>query len=141
MAIQNYTTKISPSKTVAEIQDTLVKHGAREINQSFNDEGLLVAIAFRMDVNGTRISFLLTPTFDGVLRSMQRDKVPKGLQTMEQAVRVAWRIEKDWLEAQMAKVEAGLATPAQLLLSYAVTKDGNTFFNQLNAGEIKKLLQ
>jgi hypothetical protein len=36
-------------------------------------------------------------------------KVPRSKCTEDQAQRVAWRIVKDWVEAQMAIVEAQLA--------------------------------
>ena len=43
-----------------------------------------------------------------------------------QAVRVAWRIVKDWVEAQMALVETQMVTTAEVFLPYAVMKDGRT---------------
>jgi hypothetical protein len=40
--------------------------------------------------------------------------------------RVAWRIVKDWIEAQMAIVEAGQAEMAEVFLPYATIEDGTT---------------
>lgn len=141
MPILNYTTKIAPEKTVSEIQARLVKNGARQMNFDYNDDGILRALTFRMDFDSMSIYFSLTPDFDGVLRAMQRERAPKNLLTMEQACRVAWRIEKDWLEAQLAKIESGLASPLQLLLPYAVAKDGSTFFQKIAANGTKLLMQ
>jgi hypothetical protein len=43
-----------------------------------------------------------------------------------QAVRTAWRIVKDWVEAQMALVETQMVTTQQVFLPYAIMKDGRT---------------
>jgi len=141
MPILNYTTKIAPEKTVSEIQARLVKNGARQMNFDYNDDGILRALTFRMEFDSVPIYFSLTPDFEGVLRAMRKTNAPKNLLTTEQACRVAWRIEKDWLEAQLAKIEAGLASPLQLLLPYAVAKDGSTFFQKIAANGPKLLMQ
>lgn len=87
MPILNYTTKISPEKTVSEIQARLVKNGARQMNFDYSEDGILRALTFRMDFDAVPIYFSLTPDFEGVLRAMQRQKAPKNLLTIEQACR------------------------------------------------------
>ena len=68
---------------------------------------------------------------------MKRDrKVPRRLVTDEQAVKVSWRIIKDWIEAQMALVEAELAELAEVFLPYAITKDGNTLYSQIDTTKL-----
>ncbi len=63
---------------------------------------------------------------------MQKDKkVPRSKCTNEQAQRVAWRIVKDWVEAQMAIVEAQLADMAEVFLPYAITKKGTTLYKEV----------
>lgn len=141
MPILNYTTKISPEKTVSEIQSRLVKNGARQMNFDYGNDGILRALTFRMEFDTMPVYFSLTPNFDGVLSAMKKSNTPKHLQTIEQACRVAWRIEKDWLDAQLAKIEAGLATPIQLLLPYAVAIDGQTFFQKVSESGIGLLMQ
>ncbi len=54
-------------------------------------------------------------------------KVPKPLKTKEQAARVAWRIIKDWVEAQIAIIDAGMATVTQVFLPYAQTPEGTVY--------------
>lgn len=139
MPILNYTTKISPEKTVSEIQARLVKNGARQLNFDYSEGGDLRALTFRMDFD-MPIYFSLTPNIEGVLDAMRKSGAPKNLLNTQQACRVAWRIEKDWLEAQLAKIESGLATPLQLLLPYAVAKDGSTFYQKISEGGGRLLL-
>lgn len=135
MPLLNYTTKVPAEKTVAEIQGRLVKNGARQIGFDYGDDQLLRALTFQVHYHGHPIFFSLTPNFQGVLEAMRESGAPKNLCNTEQACRVAWRIEKDWLEAQMAKIEAGLATILQLLLPYVVDKDGATFYEKMQNNE------
>lgn len=69
----------------------------------YNDDGTLEALTFQIVIDSIPVYFSLTPDFEGVLTAMEKDKVAKNLLTKEQACRVAWRIEKDWIEAQLAK--------------------------------------
>ncbi len=140
MPILNYTTKIAPEKTVSEIQARLVRNGARQLNFAYTDAGQLTALTFTMTFEALPVTFSLTPNFEGVLQAMRNEGAPRNLCTIDQACRVAWRIEKDWLEAQLAKIEAGLATPLQLLLPYAVMKNGQTFYQEIQANSGKMLL-
>lgn len=129
MAILNYTTKIDASKTVGEIQSTLAKKGATSISVDYDTHGEPVALAFLIDVQGAFVNFRLPSNHAGVLKAMARDpKVGNSFKTEAQAGRVAWRIVKDWTEAQLAIIEAGLATLPEVFLPYAVSDDGRTMF-------------
>ncbi len=48
-----------------------------------------------------------------------------------QAVRTAWRIVKDWVEAQMALVETKMASTTEVFLPYAIGRDGKTMFQKV----------
>ena len=140
MAILNYSTKVAPEKTIAEIQGRLVKNGAKQISFEYTEAGDLMALMFIIEIDLIPVFFSITPNIDGVLKAMENDRsVARSFCTFSQAVRVAWRIEKDWLEAQLAKIEAGLATPLQLLLPYAAAKDGQTFYQKVIASKGKML--
>lgn len=141
MPILCYTTKIDPIKTIAEISQCLVKHGARKIVSDYDEDGLPTAVTFWIEMNGMPVYFSLPCNWEGVLAAMKKDpKVPRGLETKEQALRVSWRIIKEWVEAQMAIVEAQLAGIAEVFLPYAVTKDGSTLYKKLASGDNKLLL-
>lgn len=140
MPILNYTTQISFEKTIGEIQKTLVKHGAHKIVTDYSKEGLPTAVTFCLTINESTVAFVLPANYDGVLRAMQKDRdVPKRLCNPEQALRVSWRIVKDWVEAQMAIVEAKLADMAEVFLPYAVTKSGETLYQSFKTGSMKLL--
>lgn len=139
MGILNYTTSIKSEKTIMEIQEILVRHGATKIVTDYEGK-IPVAITFCLNVNGNIIGFALPANYKGVLNSMKKDsKVPKRLVNDEQALKVSWRIVKTWIMAQTAIVEAELAEMAEVFLPYSITKNGNTLYNEIGNANILKI--
>jgi hypothetical protein len=127
VAIANYTTKIAARRSVQEIQDMLARQGAQGVLTEF-EGGKPTALSFRIQVaHGQVVAFRLPSNTPGVLAAMRGDKsIPKQYLNPEQAERVAWRITRDWVRAQLAIIEAGLARLDQVMLPYAVTPTGET---------------
>lgn len=135
MPLLNYTTQIEVAKTLAELQKCLTDHGASAILTEWDDEGYIMALSFKITLNGKEMAFRLPTDWRPVLEIMKRDsKVPRRLETQPQALKVAWRITKDWVVAQMAIVETKMVTLPQVFLPYAVTKNGRTFYEKLLDG-------
>lgn len=140
MAILNYTTTIAAEKTGSEIQAKLAKAGAGAVMSEFDDDGVMSAMAFRLMTPHGLVYFRLPANIDGVYKALLRNpKVPKKLQTNEQAARVAWRIVKDWVEAQIAIVEADMAEMTEVFLPYAQGRDGKTMYEALKSGGFEAL--
>ena len=140
MAILNYTTSVNFDKTISEVQRILVAHGANKIVTDYENE-LPVAVTFCLLLNSNTVGFSLPCNYGGVLRAMERDrKVPRRLCTKDQALRVSWRIVKDWVEAQMAIVDAQLADVAEVFLPYAITKSGTTLYKEIQGNGSQLLL-
>jgi len=99
MAILNYTTKIDPAKTVGEIQAILAKAGVAAVSIEYH-QTQPVAVIFVLDVAGQSVTFRLPSRWQGVQKRLQADDVSKRWQSEDHAKRVAWRIVKDWVEAQ-----------------------------------------
>lgn len=131
MALLNYTTKIAPQKTVMEIQSALAKAGASSIMADYDQDGNVVALSFRLKADNQDIAFKLPTAWQPVLDTLKRQNVPRTLQTPEQALRVAWRITKHWVDAQLAIIETRMVTTAQVFLPYAITKDGSTVYEYI----------
>lgn len=141
MAILNYTTEIDFEKTIGEITKCLVAHGATKVISDYVNK-IPVSVTFGLEINGSLITFCLPANAEGVYRSMcKSSKVPKRLRTKEQAQRVAWRIVKDWTIAQMAIVEAQIANIEEVFLPYAITKNGNTLYNEIKSNGMLMLTQ
>lgn len=141
MPLLNYTTKIDADKTAHEIAKCLQTHGAMAVLTEYNqEEGLVEAISFKIDMNGQPLTFRLPCDYKPVYAVLVKGKkVPWDARRKEkfesewklQAVRTAWRIVKDWVEAQMALVETHMVTTAQVFLPYAVMKDGKTLSEKM----------
>lgn len=138
MAILNYTTKIQPSKTIGEIQGILAKHGAKNISVDY-ENGLPIALTFLIEIKGEFINFRLPSNHIGVYKVLCNSQIAKQFKTQEQARRVAWRIVKDWVEAQVAIIEAGLATLPQVFLPYAILSTGETVYDAVSKTGLKVL--
>jgi hypothetical protein len=140
MAILNYTTKVEAAKTVGEIQAMLVKKGARSIRVDYQG-GVPLAVEFETETKTLgRQFYCYSPNVEGVLRSMKNDRaVPNPLCNLEQARRVAWRIEKDWLESQFAKIEAMEVPLERLMLPYMVSNDGRPLYQVIADNHAKML--
>src|SRR3990167_1064848 len=126
MPLLNYTTQIDVEKTIGEIQRCLGKHQAQSIKTDYED-GQIVSLSFLLDINGKKAGFKLPCDWRPVLQLMKQDpKVPRRLCDQTQAVRVAWRIIKDWVEAQMALVDTSMVKTEEVFLPYMMMKDGKT---------------
>lgn len=141
MPILNFTTKIDAWKTVNEIQQILSKHGITHFSIR-NEGGFPVALAFTIDYNGQPLNFLLPCNHEGVLRYLKADrKVPNTSKNSDQALRTSWRIVKDWVEAQLAIVQAQLAPIQEVFMPYLVINaSGETLSQRMLNGNGMKLL-
>ena len=125
MPILNYTTKIEAGKTIGEIQCILAKHGAKRIMHEYDDNGTCIALTFSiMTPCGERV-FILPANTEAVYNVLIKQKVKCD---KAQAERVAWRILKDWIEAQMAILESGMVEMEQIFLPYMANAQGQTVY-------------
>lgn len=130
MPILNYTTSIDSAKSAAEIQARLVAAKASAVMSEY-EGGILARISFKVTTVHGEHAFQLPANIDGVFMAMKRNhKVPPKLKTREQAARVAWRIIKDWVEAQLAIIEADMATLPQVFLPYMQVSPTETVYSQ-----------
>lgn len=123
--ILNYTTKVDIYTTIGQIQGALVKHGAKKIVQDYDDKGQILALAFMIDTPVGQRGIRLPANVDSVQKVLTRQKVKCD---REQAERVAWRIVKDWVEAQMAILESEMVQMDEIFLPYMVNDRGQTVF-------------
>jgi len=130
MPILNYTTSIEAIRTVGEIQSILAKNGARRIVTEYEGE-YVNALFFIIGTKSGEIAFRLPVKPAATLAVMTGDpKCPKHLCKEDQAIRVSWRIVKDWIEAQMALIQTRQASIEEVFLPYALSKDGKTTLYQ-----------
>lgn len=141
MPILNYTTKIDAWKTVSEVQQLLAKHKVSHF--AIRNEGSWpVALSFTIFHKDVALNFLLPCNHEGVFACIKGDnRISKGDRNMEQALRVSWRIIKDWVEAQLALVEAEISTLPEVFMPRLVINDrGETLSDRILYGDGLKLL-
>ena len=134
MPILNYTTIVPVNRTISEIQSKLAKAGAKGILCEYDDNGEPNQITFSVNTPHGMIYFKLPANIQGVSKALSDDNCYRD---EPHARRVAWRILKDWIEAQMAIIEAGMAELSQVFLPYAQTDTGQTVFERIGTGDLK----
>lgn len=131
MTILNRHTEVSADRTAAEIQKRLVRARAQAVMMEYAADGTLTHIAFRVATEQGPIAFRLPANVDGVHRMLQADKaLSRAQKTREHATRVAWRICRTWVEAQLAVIEAGMASLPEVFLPYAQLPTGETVYER-----------
>ena len=139
MPIANYTTTISADKTVGEIQGMLSRAGACAVLFEF-ESSVVTAVSFKIQHNDEMISFRLPSNSEKMYVYLPNSDLPRRYRSREQAGRVAWRIIKDWLRAQLAIIETEQAEMVEVFLPYAQDPaTGQTLYEQLAAGGFKQL--
>lgn len=128
MPLLNYTTAVPVARTIGAIQGLLVEAGARAIQTEYDDVGRPTSIAFAIETAYGKRFFALPVQASRVETVLKRDKVQPRYSTPEHAERVAWRIVKDWLEAQLAIIRTEMVTLDQVMLSYMRSDNGLTVY-------------
>jgi hypothetical protein len=125
MAILNYTTSIAAVKTAGEMQAALAKHGASSVSVVY-EAGEPRGIAFSIDTEFGMRDFQLPANATAVEKILAKQTRERKYHGPEHANRVAWRILKDWLLAQLAIIETGMVNLDEVMLPYMLTNNGLT---------------
>lgn len=143
MAIKNFTTDVPVNRTVSEIHLMLADHGAKRILFDYGDDGKVNAISFtistpygeqaiKLPANAERVRAVLHEQKNS---TKNRSRTPID-DSQEQADRVAWRIVKDWLAAQLAILETEMVTVQQVFLPYFINNKGETLYEVYASGNL-----
>lgn len=135
MALLNYTTTIDASRTVAEIQNILVRHGARQLFINYSQNGEVEALSFIVLTPQGNVAIKLPVNPDAVLIVLKRQHA-RGYFDRPRAVKIAWRIVKDWVEAQMALLETEMVKLEQIFLPYVMVNEKQTLFQAFTEGKL-----
>jgi hypothetical protein len=140
MAIKNYTSDKPIDRIFSELQQTLGSHGAKQISYDYSDDGKVEGLRFVIKVNNHFIPIklparvekaqaVLKKQWDEGVISHKRGK--ENTYGYDQAYRVAWRNILDWVQAQMALLEIGMAKMEEVFLPYMQDRQGVTFFERM----------
>ena len=139
-SIKNYSTEIPAEKSIAEIEKMLASFGAEAIMKEYTSDGKVRMLSFKFLDKG----FKLPANINGVqeiLFSGKRDYHGRdSMKTREErAYKVAWRIIKDWIHAQLSLIVSGQAHPHEIFLPYMF--DGKRTLYQAYVEEGKLLTE
>ena len=125
--LANYSTTVTAMKSIGEIQGILVAHGANHILMDY-ENGEPIGLAFIVTTTYGEVPFRLPANIDKVQAVLNKQRVRTEV-SRELASRVAWRILKDWVRAQMAILETEMVTIDQIFLPYMqVGEKGKTLY-------------
>lgn len=134
----NYTTTIRADKTAGECLALLGMHGASAIAITYEDR-LPAGIVFRLDTPHGPREFRLPVNVGGMHKSLVKanraGRIAARYTEVEQARRVAWRVAKDWLEAQLAIVDAQMVAMDEAFLPYLQIESGQTLYEAFTERE------
>jgi hypothetical protein len=133
MPILNYTTKIEAMKTVGEISQILVKHGASKIMQEYDTQGRIEKISFMIQTPLGLQMVKLPSNVHKIKAVLEKQRIKCDY---AQAERVAWRIIKDWIAAQMAILETEMVTIDEVFLPYIQDNTGRTIYQLFTGRQI-----
>jgi len=135
----NYTTKIAAKRTAGECMDLLAEAGADHVSVTYADREP-VGLAFDLHTAGGRRTFTLPVNTEGVRQVLVKANDKGRLrsdghrnstyETPQHAANVAWRVVKDWLEAQLAIIAAEMVTLDQVMLPYLEVDPGLTLYER-----------
>ena len=117
--IKNYTTDVPAARSIAEIEKILADFGAKATIKEYNDDGKVYSLLFRIEKD----SFKLPANVSGVKELLFKGKAGQHRSDYkkareEKAYRVAWRIIKDWIHAQLSLIASGQANPHEVFFPY-----------------------
>lgn len=129
MALLNYSTTVPAERTAAEIIRILAKAGATQILTDYVDgrpTGVAFALATPAGVRQYRLPVDPSPVFKVIDR--YDSGVPPRYRNLAQAERIAWRITKDWIEAQLAIIATQMVSADEVFLPYMLV-NGTTVYD------------
>jgi tRNA nucleotidyltransferase/poly(A) polymerase len=138
--IKNYTTDIPVERTIAEIQKLLAQNGARGIALEYDEHGTIKDIFFKIILNNKELPFRLPAKADKVCAALH-EGTPEhyhtryGQQWQEEAQRIAWRICKTWLEAQITLINLEQAKMEEVFLPYLIMPGNKTLFETMERNQ------
>jgi hypothetical protein len=133
--IKNYTTSVPANRSIEEIQNSLVKHGATGVLYQYEQgTGRIDSLKFQLRINDRNVAFALPVNWRRFQEVLKRQAV-KQHRDEAYVYRVAWRNIRDWVLAQMALYETQIIELPQIFLPFAVGSDGKTLYEKVESSQ------
>ena len=130
MAIKNYTTQVPANRSIAEIQASLVEHGAIGCMFGYDKQGRISDLRFALLVNEAPVNFSLPVEWRRFQEVLKQQGI-KRWDDEDYCYRVAWRNLRDWVLAQMTLYETEMVDMPQIFLPFANDATGKTLYGKI----------
>lgn len=129
MPLKCYTTQVPADRSVGEIQKMLAERGASGILLEYEKgTGRIDALSFRIVVRGSDVGFRLPLRRQQAKKALENAGIRRAGNDEDYVYRVAWRIVREWVDAQMAILDLEMVALDEIFLPYAITKGGKTLY-------------
>ncbi len=142
--LKNYTSTVPVSRSMAFIESKLVQNGAKAILRTYDKDRRVEAMCFSLEIDGRPVRFKLparVSNCEAVLRANLSARArPETIKKIpDQAMRTAWKIVSDWVEAQMAMIELAQIEVMEVFMPY-VFNGKYTYYELIKEKGFKALL-
>lgn len=143
MKLKNYTSAVSPDRSVSSIEKILVDIGATYIVKVY-ENSRLSGITFEVDYEAKPMLFKL-PANVQAIEDIMKSEIKKPRETtasriVDQAQRTAWKLLLDWVSVQASMVLIGRRSIIEMFLPYAYNKQQDrTFYECLKQSKFAML--
>jgi hypothetical protein len=142
--IKNYTSAVPVERTIASIEQELVKIGVTQIVKSYDGEGFPVGIIFSVVMPDQRcFGFQIPAKIDAaldIIKNIPAYKKKNKEWLKAQSRRTAWKIVLMWVESQVAMIQLSKFDAMQMFMQFAydpATK--KTFYEKVSGNNFKLL--
>ncbi|MCK4647247.1 MAG: hypothetical protein KAU46_13415 [Candidatus Aminicenantes bacterium] len=134
--MKNYTTEISADRSILEIEKLLTLFGAEMVIKEYTPDGKVHSLTFRLLNDAFKLPANIKGVKEILYKGTRSHHSSDGAKRREErSYRVAWRIIKDWIHAQLSLIASGQAQPQEIFLPYMF--DGKTtFFQRFEANRL-----
>lgn len=142
MNLKNYTTEVQASRSMDFIEQLLVRFGATNIMKEFGPNGRCSALSFIVPINGMKLPFRLPAKSDKIYNWLKKQK-PNGKEQAlrDQAERIAWKQNHEWLHLQLSMIEIEQAEPLELFFPFLYDPSSRqSYYDKLKSQDFKGLL-
>lgn len=119
--MKNYTSEVPAFRTVARIEECLVRAGATNIMKDYSNgqlDGLCFSIGIEGKTFGIRVPANIAAVEKVLASEIKRPTRERLGRLKAQAERTAWKLMQDWVEVQLSLVEMRQAELLQVFLPY-----------------------
>jgi hypothetical protein len=145
--LRNYTTSISASKSIGEIQELLIEFGAEKIMFDIKNRQA-AGVSFIIKIGDKFYPYKLSVKPDNVqeflwkeYKSGKRNALRKKREDFaDDAMKIAWRIQRDLLHSLLSVVATEQVAAGVALMGFLMVDTKNTIGELFEHGELRKAL-